>query len=304
MKLFNAIGALATAMMLLPTQTLAGQYKGFSMGANKADGNCKTQTDWRIDFQTIKSWGKGFNAVRVYASSDCNTAMRVAAAAKDQKFKVLVGIWATDDWHFGAEKAALEAAIKTHGWDWIAAVSVGSEDLYRKDISAQKLANQIYDVRGMVRSLTKNANIPIGHTDTWTAWVDGANDVVTRASDVVITNGFPYWQGVNIDDTIRLKTFQWSYWDTKRRVEQINPKAMVWVGETGWPTGGASFGNAATGTTKLRSYYASVACWLWPKPDVSAFWFTAFDAPKANPDVERHFGVAYSNRKLKFTLPC
>ncbi|EGX45311.1 hypothetical protein TWF569_009025 [Orbilia oligospora] len=309
MKLFNAIGTLAAAMMLLPAQTMAGQYKGFSMGANKADGGCKTQTDWRIDFQTIKGWGKGFNAARLYASSDCNTIMRAAAAARSTGFKILVGVWATDDGHFNAEKQALEAAIRTHGWDWIAAVSVGSEDLYRKDISPQKLAGQIYDVRGMVRSLTRNANIPVGHTDTWTAWVDGANDVVTRASDVVITNGFPYWQGVPIRDTLKSKTFQWSYWDTKRRVEQINPKALVWVGETGWPTGGPNYpnpagGGAAPATTNLRNYYNEVGCWLWAKPDVSAFWFTAFDAPKANPEVEKWFGIADSNRKLKFALPC
>ncbi|KAM5354562.1 hypothetical protein ACJ41O_001209 [Fusarium nematophilum] len=304
MKLLSSIGTLAAALLLLPGQAMAGTYKGFSIGANRADGACKYTADWKKDFQTIKGWGKGFNAVRLYACSDCNTLAKAVPAAKATGMKILVGVWATDDAHFGREKAALLQAIKTHGTDWIAAISVGSEDLYRKDISPQKLATQIYDVRGMVGQFSKKRKIKVGHTDTWTAWVDGANDVVTKACDVVITNGFPYWQGVPVKDAIRLKTFQNSYWDAKRRVKKVNPKAVVWVGETGWPTKGANFQKAQATLASLKSYYANVACWLWPQADVSSFWFTAFDAPKASPEVEKHFGVAYSNRKLKFALPC
>ena len=72
MKFFGSISTLAVTL-LLSGQALAGQYKGFSLGANRADGACKYEADWKKDFQTIKSWNKGFNAVRLYASSDCNS---------------------------------------------------------------------------------------------------------------------------------------------------------------------------------------------------------------------------------------
>lgn len=78
----------------------------------------------------------------------------------------------------------------------------------------------------------------------------------------------------------------------------------MWVGETGWPTAGANFEGALPGTKSLKNYYTSVACWLWAKPDTSGFWFTAFDAPTVSPEVEKHFGIADSKRKLKFALPC
>ncbi|KAG3181760.1 hypothetical protein PC129_g25386, partial [Phytophthora cactorum] len=133
------------AALLLPAQALAGQYKGFSLGANNAKGGCKTTADWKADFQAIKGWGKGFNAVHTYATSDCNTLANAVPAAKATGLKVLVGVWATDDARCGAEEAALLKAIKAHGTSWIAAISVGSEDLYRKDITPQKLATQIYD---------------------------------------------------------------------------------------------------------------------------------------------------------------
>ncbi|CCT74252.1 related to glucan 1,3-beta-glucosidase [Fusarium fujikuroi] len=302
MKLFGSIGAVAAALMLLPGQALAGQYKGFSMGANRADGACKYTADWKKDFQTIKSWNKGFNAVRLYSADDCNTLVKAVPAAKQTGMKILVGVWATDDAHFGRDKAALLKVIKQYGTDWIAAISVGSEDLYRKDISPDKLAQQIYDVRGMVRQFNKN--LKVGHTDTWTAWVDGRNDVVTKACDIAITNGFPYWQGVAIKEALQKKTFQNSYWSVQKHVKAVNSKAAVWVGETGWPTKGPNYQKAAATTASLQSYYNNVGCWLWQQKDASGFWFTAFDAPLATPEVEKYFGIANKDRKLKFTLTC
>lgn len=70
MKLFSTLSTLAT-VLLLAGEAIAGTYKGFSIGANRADGACKKVADWKADFQAIKSWNKGYNAVRLYAASDC-----------------------------------------------------------------------------------------------------------------------------------------------------------------------------------------------------------------------------------------
>ncbi|KAF3916562.1 hypothetical protein ABW20_dc0102553 [Dactylellina cionopaga] len=304
MTIFNTILALAVALLLLPAHIQAGEFKGFSMGANRADGSCKAQADWDADFRAIKSWGKGFNAVRLYSTGDCDTlANAVPAALAVGGIKILVGVWAHEGGgKFGAEKAALLSAIQKYGTAWVAAVSVGSEDLYRKEINPSRLASQIYDVRGMVQQFNKN--IKVGHTDTWTAWVDGTNDVVTAACDMVIMNGFPYWQGVAIRDTFKLKTFQSSWWSTQAHVETVKPGIKSWVGETGWPTAGDHFGAAYPATTNAANYYREIACWIFGKRDISAFWFSAFDSPNSAPGVEQHFGVATPDRKLKFPLPC
>jgi exo-beta-1,3-glucanase (GH17 family) len=128
--------------------------------------------------------------------------------------------------------------------------------------------------------------------------------VVIKACDIAITNGFPYWQGVSMKDAIKLKTFQNSYWQVKSHVKAVNSKASVWVGETGWPTKGANFKKALATLADLKTYYNTVGCWLWKQTDSSAFWFTAFDSPQASPEVEKHFGLADSSRKLKFALSC
>lgn len=155
--------------LLLSLAPLALAYlKGFNVGANNPDGSCKTQADWESAFNTLRGLSGSFNSVRLFAASDCGTLANAVPAAIATNTTVLVGVWAEDDTHYNAETAALEAAINQYGDDWMVAISVGSEDLYRGDTDAATLATKINDVRTMVRSL--GVDKEVGHTDTWTAW--------------------------------------------------------------------------------------------------------------------------------------
>lgn len=61
-----------------------------------------------------------------------------------------MGVWNVDDAKFGREKAALEQAMRK--WPdtskWLKGINVGSESLYRKEVTAAKLAGQIKGVCG------------------------------------------------------------------------------------------------------------------------------------------------------------
>lgn len=178
MKFFSAAAALLAAVPFTNAY-----WKGFNIAANNPDGSCKTQAQWASAFQNLSSLPGHFTSVRLYASSDCNTLALAVPAALSTGTQLLVGVWAEDAAHFKAEKDALESAIKRYGQDWIIAISVGSEDLYRKDTNPGALAQKIYDVRGMVRAMGVKKDV--GHVDTWTAWVDGANTEVIKASDFI-----------------------------------------------------------------------------------------------------------------------
>jgi exo-beta-1,3-glucanase (GH17 family) len=95
-----------------------------------------------------------------------------------------------------------------HGFDWIVAVSVGSEDLYKSDTTASTLAQQIYDVRDMLSTISGyNTSIQVGHVDTWTVSVDSVNSAVIKACDFVGTDGYSYWQNAEsngIDEVYNL----------------------------------------------------------------------------------------------------
>ena len=160
---------LSLCTALVATLPFASAYwKGFNMAAQNADGSCRTQAQWKSAFKKLKSQPGHITSVRLYASSDCNTLQNAVPAAIATGTQILVGVWAEDWNHYNAEKQALVDAIKAHGSNWMIAISVGSEDLYRGDTSASTLAGQIYDVRGMVRAL--GVKQEVGHVDTWTAW--------------------------------------------------------------------------------------------------------------------------------------
>ena len=76
------------------------------------------------------------------------------------------------------------------------------------------------------------------------------------------------------------------------------------IGETGWPTGGENFGNAIPSVENLQAYYNSAGCWLAKDKPYSWLWFSAFDEPNRQEGVERHFGLANSDRTKKITITC
>lgn len=41
---------------------------------------------------------------------------------------------------------------------------------------------------------TPLASVPVGHVDTWTAWVNGSNNPVIEASDFIGVDAYPYFQ--------------------------------------------------------------------------------------------------------------
>lgn len=110
-------------------------------------------------------------------------------------------------------------------------------------------------------------------------------------------NGFPYWQGSKIENA--LQTLQTAI-DVTRR--QTGNKQLV-IGETGWPTDGKNFGDAWPTTANLQAYWRSAGCWL-QSAQIPHFWFSAYDEPFKAEGVERNFGIATFDKRLKIDLAC
>ncbi|KAA6410191.1 MAG: glycoside hydrolase family 17 [Lasallia pustulata] len=292
MKLLSL--SLSHALALLTTISPTTAYwKGFSVGANNLDGSCKSQADWTRDFQTLQSLPGYFSSVRLFASSDCATLANAIPAALATNTKLLVGVWTEDSTHFAAETAALQSAILQYGSAWIISVSVGSEDLYRYDTTAAVLAAQINQTRSMLQSL--GANVPVGHTDTWTAWVNASNAAVISACDFVGHTGYPYFQDAAIADAAAV------FWDSVQAVQQVvetvRPGTWVWVMETGWPLSGATLGNAVPSVGNAQTYWKTVGCDAYSKGHV--FMYTLQDA-NSSPS----FGVVDANFNPIIDVSC
>ncbi|KAL8997693.1 MAG: hypothetical protein Q9169_003100 [Polycauliona sp. 2 TL-2023] len=291
--MLSRLALIAPLLLSIPTPS-AAYWKGFNLPANLPSGACKTTQDWAYDFSVLHALPGNITSARLFASSDCGTLANAVPAAIAANTKLLVGVWATNNAHYDAEKTALLQAIQQHGTGWIVAVSVGSEDLYRGDTSAASLASQIREVKSLL--CERNAcGIEVGHVDTWTAWVDPKNEDVIRACDFVGHDGYPYWEGASVDQG--LNAFRINLEKTRGVVNRVKPGVWVWVTETGWPVTGASFGSASSSITDAQKYWKSVACESFR--GAHTFWYTTQDFASSP-----SFGVLGPDFKPLYDLSC
>lgn len=289
-----AIFLISLLASLLLSQSVQAYWKGFNLAAELPTGGCKTRADWERDFRVLQSLPGRFSSARLFASSDCGTLANAVPAAIATQTTLLVGVWTEDDVHFNNEKQALLAAVKQYGHKWMVSVSVGSEDLYRGDTNGNKLASQIYDVRGMLASVGAGS-VQVGHVDTWTAWVNRENEVVIRACDFIGTDGYPYWQDGDISKGSEI--FWKSVNDVRAVVNRVKPGAWVWITETGWPVSGPKRGAAAPSLANAKTYWKVVGCQAFR--EAHTFYYILQDY-NASPS----FGVVDANFKPLFDLSC
>jgi glucan endo-1,3-beta-D-glucosidase len=200
-----------------------------------------------------------------------------------------------------AEITALKTAISKYGTAFtnlVAGISVGSEDLYRispTGIAAKSgygadpatIASYIGQVRTAIAG-TPLSGAPIGHVDTWTAWVNGSNQAVINACDWIGMDAYPYFQTTQANSIENGKALFNDALGATQAAVGGNP---VWVTETGWPTSGSTANLAVTGTTNAKTYWDQVGCPLFGKTNTWWYTLTDNDAVQTNPS----FGIAPGN---------
>lgn len=294
--------SLAAALALVAT-TSAQTFKGFNYGATNEDGSCRHYADFVSQFREAKALAgaPGFSAARLYTSIQCgSTASPIEAyqAAIDTDTSILVGLWAS------AGRAAYEnelnsllAAARDLGsafTDRIIGISVGSEDLYRSSPEGQnnnagvgatgaEIEGYIGWMRDWIRGTALESK-PIGHVDTWTAWVLPENAGVAASVSWLGHNSFPYFESTKPNAIEQAESNFWSAVDATTSVAGGKP---VWVTETGWPHKGPQQGAAVASVQNARTYWSTVGCALFGQR--TTFWYTLKDANTAQTDIS--FGI-------------
>ncbi|KAL9060437.1 MAG: hypothetical protein Q9162_000610 [Coniocarpon cinnabarinum] len=286
----------------LASAVSAQVHQGFNYGAAFTNGNPKQVQDFQDEFTAAQNLPghKGFTSARLYTNIQAkttNTPISAFQAAINTKTTLLLGIWgssgqATVD----TEISALNAAIDQYGsalTDLIAGVSVGSEDLYRNSPTGIEYKAGIGanpgDITGFINcvrgNLTqKGVNAPIGHVDTWTAWVNDSNSAVVQSSDFLGVDMYPYFQtndSNGIDNGANL------FYQALSATQQHSQGKPVWVTETGWPVSGDKSGQAETSVANAKIYWDQVACKILGQ--INTWWFTLQDAEPDTPNPS--FGI-------------
>ncbi|KAL7629186.1 hypothetical protein AAE478_000706 [Parahypoxylon ruwenzoriense] len=300
MQLRQSLVSLGLVVTAAGPGALAQAFQGFNYGATNNDGSCRGYSDFRGFFERAKGLpgteGK-FTAARLYTSVQCGSAaapIEAYQAAIDTDTHVLVGLWASAGRAvYENELNALIAAANQLGTaftDRVIGISVGSEDLYRS--SPQGVANnagvgatgaEIEGYIGWLKDWLRGTPLegkPIGHVDTWTAWIMPENAGVVAAVDFLGHNGFPYFETTK-PNSIDLAAD--NFWSAVAQTEGVAGGKPVFITETGWPSMGPQQRDAIASVENARRYYSQVGCALFGKR--TAFWYTLIDANTAQTEL-------------------
>lgn len=179
----------------------------------------------------------------------------------------------------------------------VAGISVGSEDLYRVSpigIAAKAgigagpdvVSNYINQVRSVIAN-SPLSGVPVGHVDTWTAWVNGSNDAVIKDSDFIGMDAYPYFQNTmanSIDDGSAL------FFEALANTTAAAEGKPVWITETGWPVSGPTENLGVPSLANAKTYWDRVGCALFGK--YNTWWYALQDAAPTTPSPS--FGVVGS----------
>ena len=298
--LTSTLVALAASLSTVSAQV----YKGFNYGATNTDNSAITESEYQSEFTTAQNLvgATGFTSARLYTSIQAGTTdtyTEAFQAAINTKTSLLIGLWGSGGQAgLTNEINALTAALNNFGSalaDLIVGISVGSEDLYR--ISPTGIENNsgvgagpdvISDFIGQVRTAiasTAASGKPVGHVDTWTAWVNSSNDAVISASDFIGMDAYPYFQNTMTNGIDQGYSLFFDAYDATVAAAAGKP---VWVTETGWPVSGPTENDAVPSLQNAQTYWDQVGCGrLFGQ--VNTWWYTLQDAFPTTPSPS--FGV-------------
>ncbi|RSL95146.1 hypothetical protein CEP52_012233 [Fusarium oligoseptatum] len=294
-------------------------FQGFNYGTTLSDGSAKTQSDFENEFKTaasLEGTGGAFTSARLYTmiqGGTPNDPVSAIPAAIKTKTSLLFGLWASGgDEVFSNELVALKKAAELYCGQLdhlVAGISVGSEDLYRiSPIGIRNKENHGVDPDTLVNyiSQTRNAakgtcleKIPIGHVDTWTAYVNGSNKAVIDACDWLGMDAYPYYEDTKHNPVSEGPSL---FRAAKDKVAAVAGGKEIWITETGWPISGKTSGEGVASINNARTYWTDVGCPMFG--NINVWWYTLLDAgtQSSNPS----FGVVGSKltKKPLYDLSC
>uniref|UniRef100_K3WMY1 glucan endo-1,3-beta-D-glucosidase n=1 Tax=Globisporangium ultimum (strain ATCC 200006 / CBS 805.95 / DAOM BR144) TaxID=431595 RepID=K3WMY1_GLOUD len=300
----GATAAIAGATLFSASGTEALQVFGLNYNARlgpdwaPSETRCKSDASIQQDMKTLKTVT---NIVRLYSLVDCDQGTRVIPAAISAGLNVSVGLWVSGDANvFRAEKAQLESLF-TRGLitsDKIFDIHVGSEAIYRNDISVAQNIAYLDEIKALRDQYPQSKDIPVTIAEISDVYL--AHSELVDAVDVVSANNFPFWE--KWDVATAAQRFQ-DRMTPLFALASSKGKRVV-IGETGWASDGtsakASTANPENALTYFRDFYALAKQQRWE-------YFEAFDeewkvTTAVDAAVEAHFGLFNANGAIKETF--
>jgi exo-beta-1,3-glucanase (GH17 family) len=203
--------------------------------------------------------------IRTYSTTD--TQANIPHLAARFGIRVAQGIDLTVDEAANEKQIAVAVQMAREGI--VESLIVGNEVLSARILSKARLLEYVRRVRKLAP-----ANVPVTTAEVWDIW--NSNPDLADAVDFVVAHFYPYWEGEPIE---RANDSLWRNYDAlQARLRAAYPGANrpLVIGETGWPSAGATRRGAVPGPRNQRRFieaFMATAC----QRSVPFYFFEAFD---------------------------
>lgn len=232
----------------------------------------------------LKAVKKFAGTVRFYGSAGELT--KAYKIARKMKFKIIGTAWLCG--RKSQDKKELNALIRLCKKKYVDVACVGSETMYRGDLTPEKLIGYLKQARKKI-----SRKIPVTTAEDCSQIL--AHPEVGKYCDLLMVNAYPYWGGVAVSDAVS------AFDRTIAGVREKFPGKELIVSETGWPTAGGRQRDAVAGTSQARQYFTGIRKWSKAN-NIVVLWFDAADEPwkaSAEGKAGAHWGLMTKKCKIK-----
>ena len=267
-------------------------------------GESPTKNQLRQDLQIIS---ENWKWIRLYGSRGVSSDILDIIQTDSLGIKVMLGAWISkEDESIEASAInrkeilmAIELANKFP--DIVNSINIGNETMvywsdHKVDIAI--MAKYINFTR-------KRVKVPVTTADDLGFWNKQISSTISDECDFIVVHIHPLWGGQKIEDAL-----DWVK-DIYSKIKLVHPNKEIIIGETGWATMKHNEGlqheliKGRPGQENQKYYYDQFREWA-SENKISHHFFEVFDENWKGGDhpdeVEKHWGVYYSNRKPKEAL--
>ncbi len=222
--------------------------------------------------------------VRIYSATHGQE--NVPLVAQKHNMQVMAGAWLNDDFKKNDEE--IRSVINlANQYSNINRVLLGNEVLFRKELTVPQLIAYLDQVKPQLRQ-------PISIAEPWHIWKN--NPELADHVDFIAVHIFPYWEGKPIENAI--SEMQRNY----RELQQAFPDKEIVIGEAGWPSKGAYYGEAKASLIN-EAYFLREFFNLAEQDHYEYYIMEAFDQPwkhSTESAAGEHWGIFDATGRQKF----
>ena len=245
--------------------------------------------------------------IRVYGSGRITSDILKIINKEQLDIKVMLGAWISKEENNpdakGNNQKEIDEAIKlaNNFPDIVNSINIGNETMiywsdHRVDINT---------MLGYINYTSERTDVPVTTADDLGFWVSEESKLIAESCDFIVLHIHPLWGGKKIDQALN-----WVK-EIYAQVKSLHPNKQIVIGETGWATTKHNEGlqhqliKGLPNEENQMTYYNQFRNWAI-EHKIPHHFFEVFDEKwkggEHPNEVEKHWGLYYSNRKAKHVL--